>query len=313
MNNPVLELNENGRIFSLIDNQDLTHFRLARNCPMLNNYNQWKVDKVETHWRVLDMEKDEYRFLYSKKAMSFHVQNDTNVAAYWGSVITDPDQGVTEDTIIYSLLLDPYQLAGCKMRKHSPLGGKVSFSPYITESITTLAKQNPNNAPAVITDIRHNYKKMFHYKSSQVQYENPAFLVVPPIERLSRNTKGDIMDATVDPPAIKETVNWFEKNDYFPKLERYSYVYVTAKQCNQFYTGGQPSRIYDPLHHVTQRVLPSNYEPLVNGIHDQINNIKQEIQSQVQAEVVNSHPIMTAAAGLLGLAGRKRMRHDEIK
>lgn len=320
INLPDLEINGDAHIKKMIDNQDLTHFRLARNMPMLNNYNQFRVDKVDVFWRDTNIGKQrEFRWTYSKKALTYHVQNDTNVAAFWGSTITDPDQDTTTNSIAFSLLKDPTQLAGCKVKVVNPLRGKVSFRPYLTEQITTLAKQNPDTAPVTINDIRMNYSRRFHYKVSQVQYENPMYMVISPVELLSRNQKGTLVEPTLN---INYDYNTFEKNDYYPKLERWAYVYVTARQCNQFYTAGLPNRsadelpepIYNPLHHITERVLNSNYEPIVNGLHETAEKIKEEVKDQVQNEILNSHPMINAAAGLLGLSNvRKRIRHDEIK
>lgn len=312
VNYGVTEINDSARIIMGVQPNDLTNVQLIKNLPIMGLYNQWRVDKVQCHWRSLDVEKVGFQWKYNKKAISYHVMNDTAAAAFWGTTITRSDQSTTTDGIVASLLSDPTQLSGCKVKHHSPFGGSVTFKPYVTETVSTLSKPVPENAPTAITDIRHNYKGQFRYKSSLVAYECPVFIAIPPIDLKITKITGGIGSDTVD---VSSSIS------DFPQIERYSDIYVTCRNYGSLYTGGTPARVFNPMDHATERMVRAP-EPIVNPnipdyfdynqIHGQFNKIKEEVQNQVVNEISNTHPVFTAAATMLGL-GAKRMRHDEIK
>jgi len=281
-----LEIKETHVIHPLGNAADLTFSGLANNMSMMNSYNQWRIDKVVTHWRVKGATRKDYRGTECDHAIVMTVPNDAVTAdGAFEDLMYNTDQ-----TELQNFLLNYTQLRGVNYRKVSPWKGTRGFKPYISQFMYSYAK-NSTAAPSLHQELVRNYSKNFHYSSSAVRYEAPLYMIFPAMKKIQHLTTGQIGADAVD---TKYQI------DELPQLEIWSDVYVTCKQSDLL-SLGTVNKIpqLDPL------------DPEVNTINVDFNKIKQEVRDQVQHEVTNSHPIIGAVAAMAGFA-RKRPR-DEFK
>jgi len=289
INRRALDLGDSPEIIQLGNAADLTITALSANLPMLSNYNQWRIDKIVTHWRVLNKTPGAWRGDLVNHALVYSVPNDTT-----GTDGTLEDLMYSTDVDKLNNFLQNYtQLKGVYFQKVSWQHGSRAYRPYITERVATIAK-NSSAAPTVIDDIRRNYSKTFRYANSAVRYEAPLYMLVPGLTK----TVYDIDGSMVGYGAITldKSIN------SFPVLEIWSDVYVTAKQYKNFSFTNPPSRVAQ-----TTRL---NVDPIVNEINTDFNKVKQDVQDSVMDQITGSHPVLAAVATVAGL--RKRPR-DEFK
>jgi len=302
INRRALDLGDNPEIIHLGNPADLTYSQLSANLPILAQYNQWRIDKIVTHWRVLNKSKNAWRGDVCNHALVYSVPNDSTGA-----------DGQLEDLMfstdvakLNNFLLNYTQLRGVYFQKVSWMNGSRATKPYITEQITTLSK-NTTASPLSATDLRRNYSKTFRYASSAVRYEAPLFMIVPGLTKTTYDITGTIPVVTgggttvVSSDRIKADLDMAVSE--FPTLEIWSDVYVTAKQYRNFSTADTPAR-------TTAQLLREPMEPIVNEINTDFNKIKEDVQDSVMDQITGSHPVLAAVATVAGL--RKRPR-DEFK
>lgn len=279
-----LALADDPQIIHIGNAADLTYTALSLNLPVLTNYNQWRIDNVVTHWKVKNNIRSDWRGDIVNHALIYKVPNDT--AGPDGTL--EPLQYNTDTVALNNFLTNYTQLVGVNVKKVSPWGGKIAYRPYVTEQITTLAK-NTTAAPTTANDIRRNYSKIFRYASSAVRYEAPIFLVTPGLTKRRVQQTGTWGTNAVDT---------FIQNTEYPQLEVYSDIYVTVKQNRSFYSG-EPAKL-----------TVKSENPDINNINTDFNKIKQDVQHSVFDHITNSNPVIGAVAAMAGI--RKRPR-DEFK
>jgi len=279
------DLGDDPEIIHIGNPADLQYSALAGNLPILGNYNQWRIDKIVTHWRMKQKYGSQFYGDLVNHALVYNVPNDSSGAD--GSL--ENLMFSTNTGFMNNVLQNYTQLRGVHFKKVSYKSGSYSYRPYVTERIQTLAK-NSTVAPLVIDDVRRNYSKTFRYASSAVRYEAPLFMMVPGLTKKVMDYNGTIGADAVD---IRGAI------DDFPKLEIWSDVYVTAKQCKNFSSLVPPNVARLP-----------QLEPEANEINTDFNKIKQDVQHSVMDHITNSNPVFAAVASVAGL--RKRPR-DEFK
>jgi len=290
INRRQLDLGDDPEIIPLGNAADLTFNGLVVNLPIMAQYNQWRIDKIVTHWKVLNKSPHAWRGDLVNHALVYSVPNDSSgVDGSLENLMFN-----TNVDLLNNYLQNYQELRGVHFKKCKWQYGKRIISPYVSERIQTLAK-NSTAAPTVIDDIRRNYKKTFRYSSSAIRYEAPVYMVVPGLTKTTYDITGANGGAEV---SLTKAI------DEFPKLEIYSDVYVTCKQYKNFSTANPPT-------FAGSRNIGSKMEPMANEINLDFNKVKQDVQDQVHQEITNSHPIIGAVAAMAGFA-RKRPR-DEFK
>jgi len=290
INRRELDLGDDPEIIQLGNPADLTYTALATNLPIINQYNQWRIDKIVTHWRLKNRTRSAWRGDLVNHALVYSVPNDSSGAD--GSLETLMYQSNTDT--INNMLLNYTQLRGVYFQKVSYMRGSRAYKPYITESITTLAK-NSLAAPSIIGDIRRNYTKTFRYASSAVRYEAPLFLVCPGLTKTTYDITGTLTTGTNE-----SQVELTKSLNEFPQLEVWSDIYVTCKQYKNFSIVAKP----------TLKSSKPQMEEMANEINVDFNKVKADVQESVMDQITNSHPVLGAVAAIAGL--RKRPR-DEFK
>jgi len=307
LNRRNLDLGDKPEIIHLGNPADLTYSALTGNMPLLGNYNQWRIDKIVTHWRVLQKNIKDWRGDVCNHALCYSVPNDSVDA---DGQLEDLMFNTSEDKL-NALLLNYDQLRGVYFRKCSWKYGSRTYRPYVTELINTYAK-NTTAAPSLSQDLRRNYKKTFRYASSAVRYEAPLFLLVPGLTKTNYDISGSIPVVTSGATTIVSSGNIKADLDMaisdYPILEIWSEVYVTAKQCKTFSNSIPPARLM-----TTTPAPPMDIklEPEANEINLDFNKVKEDVQQSVMDQITGSHPVIAAVATVAGL--RKRPRHDEFK
>jgi len=298
INRREMDLGDDPEIIPLGNAADLDFQSLADNLPLLRNYNQWRIDKIVTHWRCLNKTKGAWRGDLVNHALVYNVPND--------SLSSD---GALEnlmfntDTALLNNYLQNYtELRGVNFKKVSWQYGSRTYRPYVTELYSTYAKTS-SAAPSVIQDVRRNYSKVFRYASSAVRYEAPLYLLVPGLTKTNYDITGKMPVVTGGATTIVQSGNLVDLDmviNEFPKLEIWSEVYVTAKQYSNFSSSNPPARIFKK----------PKMEPMANTIDVDFNKVKQDVQESVMDQITGSHPVIAAVATVAGL--RKRPR-DEFK
>lgn len=289
INRRQLDLGDDPEIIPLGNAADLTYNGLVVNLPIMAQYNQWRIDKIVTHWKVLNKSPHAWRGDLVNHALVYNVPNDS------GGVDGSLENLMYNSNVdlLNNYLQNYTELRGVHFKKCKWQYGKRVISPYVSERIQTLAKSS-TAAPTVIDDIRRNYRKTFRYSSSAVRYEAPVFMVVPGLTKTTYDITGT---AGVGEVVLSKAI------DEFPKLEIYSDVYVTCKQYKNFSTANPPTL-------AGQRNLGSTLEPMANEIDLDFNKVKQDVQHSVMDHITGTNPVMAAVAAVAGL--RKRPR-DEFK
>jgi len=286
INRRSLDLGDTPEIIHLGNPADLTYTKLSQNLPILSSYNQWRIDKIVTHWRVLNKSRQAWRGDLVNHALVYSVPNDSS-----GADGTLEDLMFSTDADKLNNFLQNYtQLRGVYFQKVSWMGGKRAYLPFVSERITTLAK-NTTATPTAIDDIRRNYAKTFRYASSAVRYEAPLFMMVPGLTKTTYDITGAF--------GLQEVNADFAINE-FPVLEIWSDVYVTAKQYRNFSIVNPPTRL------MTQ----PTFDNFANEIHTEADKVKEDVKHGIMDHIANSNPVLGVVAAVAGL--RKRPR-DEFK
>jgi len=286
-------LSDQNQVINLVNMEDLTYSKLTANLNILKEYNQWRIDGIKVHWRMLNKNAFQFKGAEVNHALVYEVPNDSTSAD--GSLETLMYN--TNQTQLLNLLKNYTQLAGVRYKKVSYRGGSYWVRPHVDEAITTLNKFS-TAAPTQITDIRRNYKKTFRYASTALRYQAPVFMVLPALSFTDVTYAGSY---NALPIALQSNAT------EYPQIEVWQEVYVTARQYKDF-TLGDPSRL---MRLPSTDVNPEDYNE--RELNNEITRVKQELKDQVTNEITNSHPLIGAAAAVLGLGARKRIRHDEFK
>jgi len=288
INRRTLDLGDDAEIIHLGNPADLTYAALSQNLPMMLNYNQWRIDKIVTHWKVKNHTKGAWRGDLVNHALVYTVPNDSDgVDGSLENLMFSSNQD-----FLNNVLQNYTQMRGVNYRKVSWMRGSRAYKPYITERIQTLAK-NTTAAPTSLFDIRRNYKKTFRYASSDVRYEAPLFLLVPGLTKTTYNIQGIFGVGEVD---MQSSIN------EFPQLEVWSDIYVTCKQYKNFSVTNPPN--------IAAQKPKATLDEMANTIDLDANKIKQDVQHSVMDHIIGSNPVLGAVAAVAGL--RKRPR-DEFK
>jgi len=306
INRRSLDLGDEPEIIQLGNPADLTYSALSGNLPILAQYNQWRIDRIVTYWRVLNKTKSAWRGDICNHALVYSVPNDSSGA-----------DGMLEDlmfssdaTKLNNFLLNYTQLRGVSFQKVSWQGGKRTYRPFVTERVSTLAK-NTTASPTVIDDIRRVYTKTFRYASSAVRYEAPLFMLVPGLTKSGYEITGTIPVVTGGATNIVSSGNVKVDLDMavneFPVLEIWSDVYVTAKQYRNF-SSTTPTSAAKATTTAPADIL---MEPMANEINMDFNKVKQDVQESVMDQITGSHPVIAAVATVAGL--RSKRPRDEFK
>jgi len=279
-----LELGDDPKILALGNAADLAYTKLAANLPIINQYNQYRIDRIVTHWRVKNRNRTDWRGDIVNHALVYKVPNDSTGP----DATLEPLMFSTDTAFMNNMLQNYAQLTGVNFKKVSPFGGSYAYRPYVTEQITTLSKTS-TAAPVVAQDLRRNYSRTFRYASSAVQYEAPVYIVMPGFTKRKMLYAGTLGTGTVKMDEVIE--EW-------PQMEIWNDIYITCKQSRQFSVTNPPAR----------RLFSTN--PEINEINTDFNKIKEDVQESVMDQISNSHPVLGAVAAIAGL--RKRPR-DEFK
>jgi len=291
INRRTLDLGDDPEIIQLTNPADMTYSGLSANLPIIGQYNQWRIDKLVVHWRMKNRTRAAWRGDLVNHALVYTIPNDTTGAD--GSL---EDLMYTSNVDKINNILQNYtQLRGVKYRKVKYEYGSRVMRPYITEWITTLAK-NSTAAPTQIGDVRRNYKKSFRYASSAVRYEAPLFMAAPGLKKIVYDITGTLTGAAAG------DINLDKSIDEYPQLEVYTDVYVTCKQYKNFSSATTPTVL-------RSKPIPE-MEPIANEINLDFNKVKEDVKDSVMDQITNSHPVLGAVAAIAGL--RKRPR-DEFK
>lgn len=284
------DLGDDPEVLNLGNAADLTYTNLAANLPIINNYNQWRIDKVVTHWRIKNRMPNAWRGDLCNHAIVYKIPNDSPTED--GSL--ENLAFTTNINQLNNVLLNYNTYAGMNFKKVSFWKGSYAFKPYVTEIVATIAK-NTTAAPLVINDIRRNYKKSFRYASSQVRYEAPIYMVVPGITKNQYE-----IDGTLGTGTTTQDVQLTKTPVEFPQLEVYSDVYVTVKQYKN-YPATNP------------RILRTNTPqvPIFNEINADMNAIREDVKEGIVDQIANSHPVLGAVAAIAGI--RNKRPRDEFK
>lgn len=291
MNKAVTALNEDGQIVTLCPTTDLRFNALKSNMAMVNHFNEWRIDKIVTHWKLNHYN----RFDFTpevRHAIVYNIPNDSNGAdGAFESIRYSSDADV-----ISALLYNYTQLSGVNYKKVPVSRGSVTWKPYVTEAITTYCKES-TAAPTVATDVRRNYKPTFRYKSSAVRYEAPWHMCIPGFVPRQVSTSGRITagGATTD-------VDLDSSNLTYPNIEIWSDVYVTVKGYDELSLASAGKKAFPEMEEAT----------FLEDLNMVNADIKNDIKNHVVNEISNTHPAMALAASVLGLRANKRTR-DEIK
>jgi len=283
VNKTLQDLGDDPEIIHLGNTADLTFAALSGNLPILTNYNQWRIDKVVTHWRMRQKHKAEWFGDLVNHALVYNVPNDVNSAD--GSL--EKLMFNTDNDFMNNVLQNYTQLRGVKFRKVSYKGGKYTYRPFVTEYVNTYSKTS-TGAPILAADIRRNYAPIMRYASSTVRYEAPIFMMCPGLTKKVMDYTGAIGSGEV---SVRGSVS------DFPALEIWSDIYVTCKQYKNFSTLTEPNVARLP-------------DQEANEIDLDFNKVKADVQHGIMDHIVNTNPILGAVAAVAGL--RKRPR-DEFK
>jgi len=287
LNRRQLALSDQKQIIHLGNPADLTYSGLSNNLSMLLNYNQWRIDRVVTYWRIKNTNRNRFRGDDCNHAIVCTVPNDdTGADGKFEDLMFNSDQ-----TELQNFLLNYTQLRGLNYRKVSPWGGKRAFKPYITWLRTTYSK-NSTAAPSSQTQLLRDYSKKMHYALSSVRYEAPLFMIVPGMVKQSNTYNGSFGISEIDMTELPTE---------FPQLEIWSDVYVTARQYDTLSLTA-PNRVANP-----NAKLP---DLEANIINTDFNKVKEDVKEGIMDQISNSHPVLGAVAAIAGL--RKRPR-DEFK
>jgi len=299
LNRRQLDLGDDPEIIALGNAADLTYDKLSQNMPMVGNYNQWRIDKIVHHWRVLNTTRSSWRGDLVNHALVYTVPNDSlEMDATLEALMfnTDVDQ-------LNNFLQNYTELRGVNYKKCRWQGGSRVTKPYVTELINTYSK-NGTTAPTLQNDLRRNYSKTFRYASSAVRYEAPVYLMVPGLTKTTYDITGKMPVVTGGATTIVQSGNLVDLDmaiSEFPKMEIWSDVYVTAKQYKNFSRTNPPNRIANP-----DPVL----EPAANEINLDFEKVKEDVKHSIMDHITGSNPVIAAVAAVAGL--RKRPR-DEFK
>lgn len=283
-------LGDTPEIIQMGNPADLTYTGLAANLPLIANYNQWKVNKIVTHWRIKNKMPTAWRGDVCNHAIIYKIPNDTTGAD--GSL-----EGLMYSSSVDSMnnvLLNYYTYKGFNFKKVSYWGGSYSYKPYVSELVNTMAK-NSTAAPTQATDIRRNYKSIFRYASSAVRYEAPLFMVVPGLTKNIWDIDGQITAGTTT-----SNVELNKSANEYPELEIYSDVYITVKQFKNY-----------PTTAPTKLLMDKKADPFTNEINLDMAQIRQDVQDGIMDSIANSHPVIGAVAAIAGI--RSKRPRDEFK
>jgi len=250
--------------------------------PMMNNYNQWRIDRVVTHWRIINKNKNDWRGDVCNHGVVVNVPNNSfGEDGAFEDLMYNTDQ-----TELENFLLNYTQLRGVKARRVNIWAGRRAHKPYVSVLRTTYSK-NTNAAPTAQGDLVREYPKYFHYADSAVRYETPLFLILPGMVKTKHNYTGTLGAGTV---------TMAEEVSDFPRFEIWSEVYVSVKQCDLLSLG-------------TPRIMLK--DPQINEINTDFNKIKEDVKGGVMDHILGSNPVFGAVAAVAGI--RSKRPRDEFK
>jgi len=285
------DLGDDPQTLLLNNAADLTYTALVKNLPILGLYNQWRIDKVVTHWKMLNFNKEDYRSDTTTKGIVFSPPNNSTGADGEFDLIMFPT-GSSGITYLNNLLVNYTQLRGVNYRRVSLFGGSRSVKPYVSEIIRTISKRT-TNAPVEAQDIRRNYAKTFRYFDSTVAYEAPLYMIVPGMQKIIKDMTGTINAGVVDVEISAQQ---------FPQIEVWSDVYVTAKQYSELALVSDPSRLL-------QKSKPMDAEAMT--LEGDMNEVKDDVRKTIIDQITGGNPMLAAVAAVAGI--RSKRPRDEIK